>query len=184
MSSSKAGVKIKMQSTSLQALKGMSKKKLGYYQRLVFNELMKHGDEGQTAKEIELTLKYNYTDSRVNELVAMGWIVRTDRKKINPTGASATILIVPKHIRKGGAPSPVEASKQKQQDISLLLRAEYRRACGDVIKLIAKLAVEQSNIRVPNSPNSGTIGMVYVKLAKEVSKLVMPFPPKLGLGIK
>lgn len=164
MSPGRAGVKIKMQGTSLQALKGMSKKKLGYYQRLVFDELMKHGDEGQTAKEIELTLNYNYTDSRVNELVAMGWIVRTDRKKINPTGASATVLIVPKYVRNGRDPIPLHDFKKFRNTRQSKDKVRYEKA-KTVVVCIAREWAKASNTDIIS------YGRQIRRLLKAVQKL-------------
>ena len=112
--------KINVRSTSIDALKNISRKRLAEKQQHVFNVLIKHGDEGLTTKEIEILTGDPHTDSRVWELVKSGWIVRTDRKKRNPgplgigNGAVASIIIVPKHVREGGEPIPI-LSRQTQR---------------------------------------------------------------------
>ena len=103
---------IKSRSTSLKALKGISKKKLSESQQRAFDELIKHGDSGLTTRQLEMRVKDRSVDARVNELIKAGWIVRTDRERRNPPtkpnkiGALASILIVPKNVRDGHDPVP------------------------------------------------------------------------------
>ena len=105
-------MKIKSRSTSLKALKGISKKKLSESQQRAFDELIKHGDSGLTTRQLEMRVKDRSVDARVNELIKAGWIVRTDRERRNPPtkpnkiGALASILIVPKNVRDGYDPVP------------------------------------------------------------------------------
>ena len=109
-------MKIKTRSTSLKALKGISKKKLSESQQRAFDELIKHGDSGLTTRQLEMRVKDRSVDARVNELIKAGWIVRTDRERRNPPtkpnkiGALASIIIVPKNVRDGHDPVPLTDS--------------------------------------------------------------------------
>ena len=109
-------MKIKSRSTSLKALKGISKKKLSESQQRAFDELIKHGDSGLTTRQLEMRVKDRSVDARVNELIKAGWFVRTDRERRNPPtkpnkiGALASIIIVPKNVRDGHDPVPPPVS--------------------------------------------------------------------------
>lgn len=123
-------MKIKSRSTSLKALKNISKKKLSEHQQRAFDELIKHGDTGLTTRQLEMRVKDRSVDARVNELIKAGWFVRTDQERRNPPtepnkiGALASIIIVPKSVRDGH--DPVPPVKNKRGSLSWKLVGDAR----------------------------------------------------------
>jgi len=69
----------------------------------VFNVILATGDEGLTSKEAELRTKlpHESASARANELLRDGFLVRTGKERLNPSGQPAEILIVPKNVRNG-----------------------------------------------------------------------------------
>ena len=98
-----------VQSTSVEALRRLNKSP---QEQAIFDLLVKHGNTGLTANEIENLTKNRRASSRIYDMKKAGWIVQTDQKKRNDgkrgpgTGGVAFLLIVPKYVREGMDPLP------------------------------------------------------------------------------
>lgn len=162
--------KINVCGTSINALKGSRKTRDTNKQR-VFDELLKHGDEGLTTKEVEILVGDPDADSRVWELIKSGWVVRTDRKKRNPgkrgdgTGAVATIIIVPKQVRKTGNPI-------------LLAAKSFRRKAGSK----SEVRYEQAKAHVISAAKEWASSLVNCTNERDVPKNI-PLHYKSMVGI-
>ena len=106
--------------TSIETLRKITKAKaITKKQQKVFDELLKHGDKGLTSNEVEARTGDRRASSRLRELKLVGWVLETPRLRRNDgengpgTGGTANILIIPKHVRKGGDPIPPPPTPSK-----------------------------------------------------------------------
>ena len=111
---------------SIEALRKLGKAR-SVDQERVFKQILKRGDKGLTSNEIEVIIekimpgKGRRSNSRTDELRAMGWIITSSKKRRNHnTGGTASIHIVPISVRKTGvpiAPKPKEMKSAVQLSV-------------------------------------------------------------------
>lgn len=110
-----------IQSTSLEALRKL-KRAADTYGKLVFGEILKSGDKGLTAKEVQVIIGIDHAtvSARAHELLMAGLVVRTGEKRRNPgdkgpgTGGSAFVLVVPPHVKNNQPPIPLDKKTVKK----------------------------------------------------------------------
>ena len=107
-----AGVKVR--DTSMRAfLRIKNSKGEASDKQHIFNAILATGDEGLTSKEAEIRTKipHERSSARAHDLLRDGFLVRTGKERLNPSGHPAEILIVPQSVRDGEQAVPLAVQR-------------------------------------------------------------------------